>query len=342
MEIITDIEQLKCHFSDTPGSYEWWYFDLMDENKEYSCVIVFYFGFPFSPKYNKDYRKNKRYTAEDFPALTFCLYKKNKILINKHIIFNKYKFETFNESKSYRIKLDNNELYFTNDNGKIHIKIDLDIKTVRSKDFISAEFISTQILHYKTDLEKETNKCTHFWHPYSPKNNASIRIKKANQTSDIYFKGYSYHDHNWGTVPLFEDMNFWYWGRFLTDNFNGILYYTEPFLERCKKFNKLLLFNRDNELISKEMNYTFKIKTNYFFLKYPESIEGNTNNLSFKITNRNKLDNGPFYIRFLSDFRINYKGEITETKGITEFISPQRLKTRLLSPFINLKLKYYD
>jgi hypothetical protein len=88
-----------------------------------------------------------------------------------------------------------------------------------------------------------------------------------------------------------------------------------------------------------QFDENFTRKKNYFLLNYFKEIKISNEFISFEILNKERVDNGPFYIRFLSDFRINYKGTSLSGKGFSEYISPQRLRWLFLHPFINVKIK---
>ncbi len=51
MQLISDITRDGRHHKPDRGSYEWWYFDGISEEGDYQIVIIFYDGYPFSPRY---------------------------------------------------------------------------------------------------------------------------------------------------------------------------------------------------------------------------------------------------------------------------------------------------
>lgn len=77
-----------------PGTYEWWYFDAIDESQELAITIIFFDGMPMSPYWlealpNADSREYSGYAVS--------LYRRGKNLPDSCIIPN--------TMKSFRIKM---------------------------------------------------------------------------------------------------------------------------------------------------------------------------------------------------------------------------------------------
>jgi len=54
------------------------------------------------------------------------------------------------------------------------------------------------------------------------------------------------------------------------------------------------------------------------------------------------LDNGPFYRRYSSDafLRIKHRGLVESKSGITEYIYPSRIYSRIFWPFVDMRIRY--
>ena len=59
----------------TPGSYEWWYFDAISADNQYSLAIIFYEGNPFSRRYMDAIERNENDRANAYPAISISIYK---------------------------------------------------------------------------------------------------------------------------------------------------------------------------------------------------------------------------------------------------------------------------
>lgn len=338
MNIIKSEFSFNFRYLKQPGSYEWIYFDMISDCGNYSMVIIFYCGFPFASRYNNalrnypDIHENINLSAADFPAVSFCLYENSKKLVNIHKIFGKDKIS----SENNHIKIGNNLLKMTSENGinKYFLNMNLyfPYRNLSLSSEIEIQEITSPVLdEYNTDFDEN-----HYWSPRSPLCfvKADISVGKRKLT----LQGSGYSDRNYGTIPFFHNIKEWFWGRFHSDTVN-IIYYHIKYLHH-KSLNILLLYDKNGKAEHiNNINTEFSRKYNYFFLNYYKFIHLSNRNFIIDISNNTKIDNGPFYIRYLSDFTLNYNGMDLTGKGITEYISPQRLKCRFLYPFINIKIK---
>jgi len=326
------------HYLTQTGSYEWIYFDMISDCGNYSLVVIFYCGFPFSTRYNKYIRKypnitdSEKLSSVDFPAISFCFYHKNKTIANIHRIFRKNKLI----SRKDEICIDKNKLITVNENGvnKYFLNINLDFP-FRNLSIYSEIEISELLCLACDDFFTKFDE-NHFWSPRSPLTKVNTLIKIGNR--EYNFSGTGYSDRNYGTIPIFHNIREWYWGRFLTEKINVIYYHINYFNYQPLKI--LFLFDKDgNTEFFISFKEEFSRKHNYFYLNYFEEIKLKTHIHEINIFNVNKADNGPFYIRFHSDFNIHYKDNKITGAGFSEYISPQRLRWRFLHPFINIKLR---
>lgn len=311
---------------------------MISDCDNYSMVVIFYCGFPFAGKYNKEIRgypdipSSSDLSAVDFPAVSFCLYKGNKRLANIHRIFGKDKIK----SKGNEINIDNNVLKTVCENGINKYLVNINLDFPYRKSVVSAV------------IEIQENKCLscddyftiydedHFWSPRSPLCKINAKIKIDNK--EINLTGTGYSDRNYGRIPIFHNIKEWFWGRFHSEEINLIYYHINYFNNQPMRI--LFLYDK-NALTGFYNNFTesFSRKKNYFLLNYFSKIGISSEAIRILISNNSKVDNGPFYIRFLSDFNINYRNNNISGKGFSEYISPQRLRWRFLYPFISVKIK---
>lgn len=341
MNIITSDFNFDFRYLKEPGSYEWIYFDMISDCGNYSLVVIFYCGFPFASRYNKAIRKfphipaQVNLSATDFPAVSFCLYKERKRIVNIHRIFTREQLSVIGNE----IRIGDNTLKTISENGinKYLLNINLDFPYRKAK-LISGIEITETVNILKSE---ETNYFTefdekHFWSPRSPLTCVKANIKINDEEINLNGKGYS--DRNYGVIPVFHNIKEWFWGRFHSEKVNLIYYHINYFNNEPMR----ILFLYDSKGLTGfyvQFDENFSRKKNYFLLNYFKEIKVSNEFISFKIVNSERVDNGPFYIRFLSDFSINYKGNSIEGKGFSEYISPQRLRWLFLHPFINVKIK---
>ncbi len=54
------------------GGYEWWYFDALSKDGNWSFVVIFYQGNPFSPEYIRNIKKNST-DPDEFPGVSISI-----------------------------------------------------------------------------------------------------------------------------------------------------------------------------------------------------------------------------------------------------------------------------
>ncbi len=337
------MELNKFYIPDTIGSYEWIYFDLISEENDYSLVIILYNRFPFYYDYIKSYynfKKGnliKKITSKNFPAVSFCLYKKNKKIANLHYIFESRSL-IINENV---ISYNDNVIFTRSDNNSynLHFKLKYPYRRLN----INADIRISN--GFSTGKEKNiySEPVKHFWKHNLIKYYASAEISVISQNKlkqKISFSGTGYNDQNWGLNPIPADIKNWYWGRFHKYDYTFIYLITEGL---SGNYNKYFGLYKGTDCLKESSDFEF-IKNesyNYFHLKYGKEIKIINDSFSLINTNRIKLDNGPFYIRFLAEYKIRYENLNFEGRGISEYLYPPRLTKIFFKPFINLKIKNY-
>lgn len=327
------------------GSYQWWYFDGISNQSDYSFVVILFSSFPFSPRYlRKIYNGNEKLNTLDFAAVNFNLYKNGKQV---NYFLQEFKSDAISivnkNDELCTLKIGNNSIQFDAEN-----KIELRIKGIEkwTRRVIDAAFDIKfeQPTGLMNGEENTFSNCKHTWIPAGIKMsfNSKFKIRRSEDQfaprKKLIFDGEGYYDRNIGTEPMSENILDWKWGRFrhedLTLVFFDIEYKDEP-----KKFKKLII-TKNNEVIinSDSPKFNYDNSKNYWMLEYPKNISIDDKDVSVNINNETKLDNGPFYIRFKPDFEVNLNGDIIRGKGISEVIKPQSLLRTWLYPFINMRI----
>lgn len=327
------------------GSYQWWYFDGIADIGEYSFVVILFSSFPFSPQYlRKLISGEAKLNPLDFAAVNFNLYKAGKItnyFLNE--FFSDKIIITKKNDKVDTLKIGSSSINFSKD------EISLKIKGVEKwkKRVINSEFdfkINTSIQTLST-LESAGKNINHYWSPAGINNSFEAKIKiRRNEDQfaprkKLQFKGTGYYDRNWGCEPMYENILDWKWGRFHKDDMT-IVFFDITYKENYSPPFRKVIITKGNELLletsSPETNYIYS--KNYWRLEFPKVIKIKTDNVEIEVLNKQKSDNGPFYIRFQSEYKISINGEKFNGMGFSEVIKPQNLKRTWLYPFINMKI----
>ena len=349
MHVINDLKENTFHDIKDTGAYEWWYFDCIDEDNEYSFVAIFLTGNPFSPEYSEQLKNHLKFPDSDKPdpmdfcAISFNLYFQDRVLYRILYEYENGMFKTEQERGNEKISIERNNFYFDKNENKFYLNLNL--PEPDSSNNFKSEFIFT----VKSDPASVKNPGTeagskHFWLPAANVCEVSGKFKfyKNFKRTKTEFTGFGYHDHNWGNEAMFQNIKDWYWGRVVTDNYSLVYFYI-IYNEEYRKPFKLLYVYKDGKLIKEfnEFDINLKRKKNYWFLSFSKSLIIKTDDIKMVCKNKEKMDNGPFYIRFLSRFDLFIKDEkvLSNETGFSEYIKPSRFKSGFLKPFVNLRIK---
>jgi len=338
MKISTDHNEDVPFESKPSGGYEWWYFDAISDDGEWSFVIIFYIGNPFSPEYiqNIDVHSSK---PDDHPAVSISVYHNSKAEFYSFIEYSKNDLKWDEEQKvleignnKFKKSIETNDLYY-------QMKID---QLLESSHSFSAE-IEFKSKTSNPELFQRTGECfqKHFWNLIQPKAEvkAKISIKGKGGIQKIDFKGLGYHDHNVGLEPMKNEFVDWYWGR-LHFKKSTLVYYVMN--RKNEQQHQAWLISNDNQKVLDEFHSveTEDAMSNFFGLSSAREIRLQSDDSEITIQANSLLDNGPFYQRFKSSAIMNRGAELAVAEGITEFIYPNNIYKKLFWPAVRMRLRF--
>ncbi len=153
--------------------------------------------------------------------------------------------------KEVSIKMPGNVLLERKNDGSHHILIETSSLYTEKSFVCKLNFFPLKNLNNQILPELSGNK-DHFWKPANPKRLITAEIdiyKKNKRIENIFIKGSGYYDQNWGFVPIEHEISEWNWGRFHSDELNGIFFdikYQNGYDER---FSKLILYDNNGKLV---------------------------------------------------------------------------------------------
>lgn len=324
-----------------PGSYEWWYFDAISVDNQYSLVIIFYEGNPFSRRYIDAMEQEENNRADGYPAISISVYKDGEPIFYSFEEVTPGDAEFSSDIPFGRVK-GNSFKQVSAEKGRLIYRLELD-QTLPNGDRMvgNLKFESTDEGPFsdRGKIDAPGNDSLHLWNlvQASAKVKGQLSIEGLHDES-IDFVGTGYHDHNTGMEPMQESFREWYWGRF---HFNGntLVYYLMNEEQRME--NRAWIIDSSNsvtELLGEcELS---DIGLNIFGLKSARKIEMDTGDNSFLIQQELTWDDGPFYQRFGSRLMIKLDGDLYQGKGISEYICPGRIYMKLFRPLVNMRIQY--
>lgn len=311
-----------------PGSYEWWYFDAVDENSGLSLVVIFFDGNPFSTRYIDQLKKLKKLKklekleklkiaestnhlstqgganvhASGFPAISIAVYEHGKTLF--------YSFEEVSPDRasfSDSICAGNvgeNQFRASVHNGKWTYELELNQTLASGEQFrgwFRFDANHSQIEGGKWEdgdpPSEDGSSFLHAWNLVMPAGRMTGEMSlKGPKPFSRTMDGNGYHDHNLGLEPMKDSFQEWYWGRFHEGDRTFLFYLMH---ENGEWSHRAWWIRGDGTAEP----YVGSIRLqdpqrNGFNLCSARKIEGSGEHGRFTIQLDQVLDNGPYYQRF--------------------------------------------
>jgi len=352
LQIITGLKDNHSHTLNEAGSYEKWYFDGIDEENEYSFVIIFYKGNPHSAEYNarvNDHLANpdsKKPDPLNFCALSFDIYLKSRIIYRVFFEYAKNKFSAVPHDGGQRIYLDKSNFYLDKSENKYYININFSTSDLENK--FKAEFIFSMKSDGTEVSNNNNNSGTkHYWAPSAPICDfiGKFKLYKNFKRRKTDFEGFGYLDTAWGDEPMFNDIEQRYWGRVISNEYSVVYTYINYKDKSKADFKKILIYQHGNLILDKD-DFEIKIKNskNIWFLNYGKDLTITAGDFKFNTKNEVKVDSGPAYMRFHScnNLFLKNKSVMTNVTGISDYFNPEKILSGFMSSYASKRIVRID
>lgn len=334
MKIISDYRKDTQTAKPIPGSYEWWYFDAISEDG-YSIVIIFYEGNPFSRRYIHKLERGNDAAAVNFPALSISLYKEGSPLY--------YGFRECEPSQaSFSADQPEGEVegsFFSCEevSGELIYRVNLN-QSLSGGDSIRGELEFRSASRELFEAGEDQGEKSHFWNLIQPKCSVSGELQISGYSEErVLFTGTGYHDHNTGAEPMKESFDEWYWGRYHLRE-STLIYYL---MNLGGKWEKAFWLIGDDGHVEQGNSAVMSEKgLSLFGLETARKIEFTGENFKAMLQLDRVIDNGPFYQRYSGRVLLDRGGEPETTRGISEYIRPDRIYSRIFWPLVNMRISY--
>ncbi len=338
MNITTDLDQVSPDYNKPPEGYEWWYFDGISHDGEFSFVIIFYHENPFSTKKIKKLEADPLQTGAH-PAISVSVYRNSKPVYYSFFEFKENAFHW--DADQLSLKVENNSFRYGLKNNEFSYELYLD-QQLPSGYELKGSITGKGRVTDPTLLSSES-KDKHLWNLVHPslEFKADLNMKGKNGEEVIETEGLGYHDHNIGYEPMKESFKDWYWGRYHFKDFTLIYYLMEKHDD--KQFEAWLI-DRENRTVLEhfgEAELSYK-SSNVLGLRSARKINLNKPQVTVNINLKDKIDDGPFYQRFIGNSVINYKGQVFAAQGISEYIYPDNIYKKIFWPLVHMRLNYAE
>lgn len=312
------------------GAYEWWYFDAIDRRTGLALTIIFFRGIPFSGvRQRATARAAESGLADDgsnFPALAFSLYgpeRTDAYLVNLH------------PADAFRIDDDRRNLRI----GESSAALDRGIYTIELSDVLldgtplNGRIVFTPVPSIASTHDDDSSS-GHLWVLAAPR--CEVRGEFLVDGVKIDFDGVGYHDHNIGESSLQAQFRSWEWGRVHFAESTFIYYRAEGNDGNVATY--AIRIDSSGEVRTEGAAFsTAERSRNIYRVDYPlRFVVSSDSGSVVRVHQRRIIDNGPFYLRFLSDFELE-SGE--RATGFSEIMRPRALGWRWFWPLLDSRVR---
>jgi carotenoid 1,2-hydratase len=348
MDLCFGLEQDVWHALDSPGAYEWWYFDAIDDGGEYALVAIYCLGLPFSPHYREAVREHRAGSRgvpdpRDFALLSFTLYRRGRW---HSYLLNEYPADQC-ETTADRpfIRIAGSAAEWLPGEGAFRVRV---ADSLLGGGGIEGElrFRPEALPHCTTG--PGDGSASHTWVLAAPvcRVEGAVRIRRPAGEETVRFSGTGYHDHNHGTEDFTAAMRAWSWGRVHLPDATLVYYDVTP-LDGLAPTRRLLLVERGTGRVHRLEGPVagHGWRANPFLLRAPGEIRFHGTSEGVKVEGQVRpgsiVDPGPFYLRFLSDFDVTVEQDGRSYRhrgqGFAEYLQPARLDWRWTWPMLKTR-----
>lgn len=324
------------HPKESPGAYEWWYFDAVDPISGHGVVAILYDGLLFSPDYHDAVKSGTMDTAEYHPGFSLSLYDGH---MTPFYSLASYTPESANFGGADRpVSIGGNHVIRQNsEQGVLYIlKID---ETLPSGLRAKGELRFASDAAQATLAEGEATS-HHRWNLVQPSAQVTGEIILSHYGSHIKayrFDTKGYHDHNIGLRSLGEDFRDWYWGRIHVGG-DTLVWYSMSTGGDIQPQAWLVRNGRVDFSDRIEMEAAGSMQRSLFGLNRVTVWRVRFGGEIYFVRDNHVWDSGPFYQRY--QVRLYDRSGVIAANsypGIAEYIVPGRITAPWVKPMIRIR-----
>lgn len=316
---------------DGPGAHEWWYFDLHDPTSGLGAVIIFFRGIPFSGARQRATMRAQRGCAvdraDDFPAVAFSLYDPRGTKLYLANVHRPKELMLGGDRTSIRIG--RSTALLAGDLYRIALRERLlDGREVS----VDATFESVTP---RVQAAVAPEHAAHVWIASAPRCRARIDVAAGGER--LTLAGSGYHDHNVGLVGLPDQFRSWEWGRAHFARETLVYYASES--SGGGRDAQLLRAGDHGIAFGPASVDARSTARNLYGIRHGRELLVRAGQRTLEVSQRRIVDNGPFYLRFLSEFR---NGDGETATGFSEVLRPAALRWRWFWPLLDSRVRHVD
>lgn len=302
------------HHLDTVGAYEWWYVDALSPDGEWGVVVIQFRGMPMSPEYLEAIETSTGRPVDHCGYAVSVYHRTTRV----GFAFREIESSSFIPPDGiFEVDTAHPDLP-----QSIRVRIEVADSPLQDTGVRSGD---------------------HGWVLVAPRVQATVSLTLAENGVPMVeagWTGLAYRDHNFGSHPLHEAFGDWYWGRVHADD-RTIVYLAvpdaiEPFI-MCGEIGEGASTLSPWADVHLEVDRVRPSIMGLMAGRRVTLIGTDPRGREARLTchNRHVVEDGPFYQRYLSDWRLD---GINLGRGTSEYMRASRLGAAWIRPFLRLPL----
>ncbi|MBU3678798.1 MAG: hypothetical protein FGM32_04220 [Candidatus Kapabacteria bacterium] len=308
-----------------PGTYEWWYTDALDSSGEWGVVMILFRGMPMSP----DYLANPSDLQGGYALSIYHRGVRIAFAFGGHPL-DRCCFA----GDDVHVSMPGAELRLTDEVLKMTIDAPCGNDGRRARVAVTMNVGSCRA--HAPDIIDDP----HAWILAAPRSRATVNIQIHEAHGEVVTRdlcAIAYHDHNMGARAMAVDFRDWYWGRLHTEHQTLVYLVTKRSADETSWFGRVLDDGNVEEF--SEVSITLqRPRLSMMGLRYHQRIilsgrDSKGNLVSAECLNARVCEDGPFYQRYISRWRID---GAEAGLGMSEYMDVSRLSKAWIRPFLRL------
>lgn len=324
-----------------PGSFAWWYVDLVDAQGR-GMVLIWSFGLPFLPG------ARRCRPATERPSLSLALYENSR---PSFYSLQQFKPEEVQIESPQCMRFGDSRFELVRRDGQVRLRAQLSMTVVgsgRIHGTVEAEGIACRAPAASSAAKEQHGQhgqqvSKHRWAPIlaAQRGRAELHLEPSGR---FELEGRAYIDSNGSPRPLHAlGIDDWRWGRIALGDRELIYYLVEPEPgSQTAPIQHVLEARADGTLRALPVEVSFSDpRRSLYGLAYHQRARLTGPELDLHLRFRALVDDGPFYLRFLVDAEERSSSQqgygAQQGCGVAEQVAPGRVDLAWQRPFVRMR-----
>ncbi|MGB0678873.1 MAG: hypothetical protein ACPGUV_04355 [Polyangiales bacterium] len=329
---------------DSGGGFAWWYVDLRDRRGS-GLVLIWSFGLPFLPGYAAAARAGRPVRPRTRPSLNVAIYREGVLdgYLLQELDPQEAHWRTGEDGIEQHWSFGSSRMHFSCTGTQARLDVMLDCALPGQQTRLQGRVqVKGRLPHCSPQLRDavwtDADHSPHHWTPMVAGARGQAYIEYGSDTP-LDLRGSAYHDRNWSPLPLHAlGIQDWLWGRVHGPHAELVYYALTPPDTQADPTHLVLELREDGELTWRP-DVTLRLQGRRwarYGMPWWAALElWQGGRLLWRITHPDKVDDGPFYLRFLTQAQ-HVSGAVAP--GVAEVIRPGRVDLVWQRPFVRMRV----